>query len=102
MSQLQAVYAGAQAREITDPAGRDDAWRLLMQRHANLAGFNIPDAKEAAFMRAKCKYISVLDFTQGPGHREQLTIDESGRVVEGTHDKDEWTLSATKDVSKGG
>jgi len=53
-------------------------------------------------MRAKCKYISVLDFTRRPGHREQLTIDESGRVVEGTQDKDEWTLSAAKDVSKGG
>jgi nitroimidazol reductase NimA-like FMN-containing flavoprotein (pyridoxamine 5'-phosphate oxidase superfamily) len=94
MSQLQAVYAGARAREITDPAERDDAWHLLMQRHANLAGFQIPDAAEAAFMCASCKHISVLDFTQGPGHREQLTIDDSGAVVEGTRDKDEWTLSA--------
>ena len=101
MSQLQAVYAGGQAREITDPAERDDAWRLLMQRHSNLAGFHIPDAKEAAFMRAQCKYISVLDFTQGPGHREQLIIDESGRVVEGIKDKDEWTLSATAEASEG-
>lgn len=99
-NQLQAVYAGAQAREITDPTERDEAWRLLMERHANLAGFQIPDAGDAAFMRATCKYISVLDFTQGRGHREQLIIHESGAVIESRLDKDEWTLSAA-DNAKG-
>jgi hypothetical protein len=95
MSQLEAVYAGAHAVEITERPGRDEAWRLLMERHANLAGFQIPDAGDAAFMRATCRYVSVLDFTQGPGHREQLTIDERGRVSDGAMDKDGWALSAS-------
>jgi mannose-6-phosphate isomerase-like protein (cupin superfamily) len=93
LGELQAIYAGAHVSEISDPKGREDAWRLLMERHANLAGFQIPDAGEAAFMHARCKYVSMLDYTQGPGHREQLIIDEQGTVVDAGTEKDEWTLA---------
>lgn len=75
LSRLQAVYAGGHAQEIVDEDERQEAWRQLMQRHANLAGAQIPEASEGVFMRAKCKYVSVLDFTQGLGYREQLTVD---------------------------
>ena len=75
LSRLQAVYAGAHAQEIVDEDERQEAWRQLMQRHANLAGAQIPEASEGVFMRARCKYVSVLDFTQGLGYREQLTVD---------------------------
>jgi len=78
LNQLTAVYAGAHAQEITSQHERDDAWRLLMMRNSNLAGFNIPDARDAAFMRARCKYVSVLDYTQGLGHREQMVVDDQG------------------------
>ena len=46
------------------------------------AGFQFPDAGEAAFMQATCKYVSVLDFSQSLGHREQLTIDDQGVPIE--------------------
>ena len=39
LGELQAVYAGAQVSEVTDPKQRDYAWRLLVQRHPNLADF---------------------------------------------------------------
>lgn len=78
MNELQAVYAGAHAQIITDEAARQQAWRQLMERHSNLAGFQIPSATEAVFMRARCKYVSLLDYTQGIGHREQLVIEEEG------------------------
>ncbi len=94
MHGLQAVYAGAHAREITDQAERDEAWRLLMERASNLAGFNMPEAREAAFMKATCKYISVLDFSQGIGHMEEFTVDDSGTIVEGAPKTDGWALSA--------
>ena len=80
LSRLQAVYAGAHAQEIVDEDERQEAWRQLMQRHANLAGAQIPEASEGVFMRAKCKYVSVLDFTQGLGYREQLTVEDQGNV----------------------
>ena len=88
MSQLQAVYAGAHAHEITDEKEREEAWQLLMERHANLAGFVMPDSDEAVFLRATCKYVSMLDFTLGPGHHEEFTLDDSGTVIEGTRNHD--------------
>jgi hypothetical protein len=94
LSGLKAVYAGAQASEITDPKQREQAWRLLMQRHSNLAGFQLPDGGDAAFMRATCKYVSMLDFSQGIGHREQLTIDDQGVPVEVGQQQDEWGSTA--------
>lgn len=93
INELQAVYAGAHAKEITDEAERKEAWRQLMQRHANLAGFQMPEGSEAVFMRAKCQYISVLDYTQGIGHREQLVI-ENGVPVDTDSKKDAWGEAA--------
>lgn len=90
LSGLKAVYAGAHASEITDPAEREAAWRLLMERHSNLGGFKMPDAGEAAFMRATCKYVSLLDFSQGMGHREQLTVDDEGVPIEVDVHTDPW------------
>lgn len=95
LSDLKAVYAGAHASEITDPKQREQAWRLIMQRHSNLAGFQLPDADQAAFMQATCKYVSMLDFSQGLGHREQLTIDDEGVPIALDQQQDEWGSAAT-------
>jgi nitroimidazol reductase NimA-like FMN-containing flavoprotein (pyridoxamine 5'-phosphate oxidase superfamily) len=78
---LQAVYASAHAHEITGEAERQEAWRLLMQRHSNLAGSKIPGAEEAVFVHAMCEHVSVLDFTQGVGHREELVVGDKGQPV---------------------
>jgi len=94
LNQLQAVYAGAHAEEITTEAGREQAWRLLMERHANLSGSQLPDATEAVFMRARCRYVSMLDFTQGLGHREQFAVDENGALLDVSSEKDGWNLAA--------
>ena len=90
LSQLTAVYAGAHARELTSQRERDGAWRLLMMRNSSLAGFSIPAARDAVFMRARCKYVSVLDFTQGLGHREQLVVDEQGAPTAIDLTEDHW------------
>lgn len=95
LSDLKAVYAGGHAREITDPEERAEAWKQLMERHSNLAGFQIPDASEGVFMRMSCKYVSVLDFSQGIGHREQLILDDSGVPVDVAASKDEWGTPST-------
>ena len=77
----------------TEEIERQKAWRLLMERHSNLAGFQIPDASEAVFMRAACKYISVLDFSQGLGHREQLEINDQGAPEGIEVRKDSWGVA---------
>lgn len=40
----------------------------------------MPEALDGIFMKARCEHISVLDFAQGVGHREQLTMDGDGVV----------------------
>jgi hypothetical protein len=74
LSDIRAVYAGAHASEVIEPAERERAWSLLLERHPNLGDFGPPDLEETALMRAKCKYVSVLDYSKGIGHTEDLTV----------------------------
>lgn len=72
--EAEAVYAGAIAAEVTDPAQRDYGWRLLNDRHPNLAAFVPPSPSDAAIMLAECKYVSVVDYSEGLGHNEDLIL----------------------------
>ena len=74
LRQLKAVFAGAHASEVTEPAEQEIAWRILSDRHPNLAAFDRPDRSATALMRAECRYVSVLDYSKGFGHTEALTI----------------------------
>jgi nitroimidazol reductase NimA-like FMN-containing flavoprotein (pyridoxamine 5'-phosphate oxidase superfamily) len=76
LGEIKAVYAGAYAAEVTDPAERNRAWRLLIERHPNLGEFGLPGDDETALMKASCKYVSVLDYSKGIGHAEALTVGE--------------------------
>lgn len=78
LSDIKAVYAGAYASEVTDNAEREIAWKLLIERHPNLADFGDPNDSETAIMRAVCKYVSTIDYSQSIGHSEALTVGEDG------------------------
>ena len=95
LGELQAVYAGAIASEITDAAERETAWKLLTVRHPNLTGFENPDAAKTALIRAQCRHISVLDFTQGFGHAETLTIGGDGSASDNAAGTTEWGSSVS-------
>lgn len=76
LREAKAVFAGAQASEVTDPKQRDHAWRLLVKRHPNLADFLLPASSEAAMMRAVCRYVSIVDYSKGLGHSDGFTIED--------------------------
>ena len=76
LRQAKAVFAGATAEEVTDPAERKDAWNLLKERHPNLDAFELPDNENAAVMRASCRYISIVDYTKGVGHSEEFAAED--------------------------
>lgn len=97
LGELNAFYAAAQAHEITNAAQRDHAWRLLMGRHPNLADFEPPRISDTALMRLTCKYVSVLDFNQGIGHKEESSLGESLAAAPAALTKDEWGSSAAKE-----
>lgn len=92
---IKAVYAGALASEVTDPEQRDRAWKLLTERHPNLADFELPDPARAAMMRAMCKYVSILDFSEGLGHADELTVGAGIAMMEPAR-TDDWGLSGLK------
>lgn len=71
---IKAVYAACLAEEVTDLKERSRAWMLLAARHPNLTDLAPPGDDEVATMRADCKYVSLLDYSQGLGHTESLTI----------------------------
>ncbi|MEO8453685.1 MAG: pyridoxamine 5'-phosphate oxidase family protein [Sphingomicrobium sp.] len=71
---IKAVYAGCEAQEITDLAERSAAWNLLAKRHPNLTDLAPPQTAAVATMIARCRHVSVLDYTQGLGHTESLTV----------------------------
>lgn len=93
---LKAVYAGAQASEVTDPAQRRQAWELLTKRHPNLAGYELPDLSEAAMMRAACRFVSILDYTKGLGHTDGLTVGIGGVASMDPARTDDWGLATVK------
>lgn len=74
---IKAVYAGCNAREVTNTKERSHAWQLLAERHPNLTDLAPPQNDEVATMVAECRYVSTLDYSKGLGHSESLTIDAS-------------------------
>ena len=75
LREAKAVYAGAQACEVTDPKQRKHAWRLLVERHSNLADFLLPESSEAALMRDAGRFVSMVDYGKGLGHTDQRTVE---------------------------
>jgi hypothetical protein len=75
-----AVYSGAKAAEVTDELEREDAWRLLARRHPNLAAYELPDKAAAAVIRARCMFVSVVDYRKGLGHSDSFAVDGSAPV----------------------
>ena len=77
LGQIKAVYAGCMAREVEDLAEQSLAWMLLAERHPNLTDLAPPGNDEVATMVADCRYVSVLDYSKGLGHSEDIIVQAS-------------------------
>jgi nitroimidazol reductase NimA-like FMN-containing flavoprotein (pyridoxamine 5'-phosphate oxidase superfamily) len=95
LDQLTAVYAAAHASEVKDPKERGRAWNLLQQRHPNLVDFELPEPTDAAMIKATCQFISVLDYRKGPGHIDDVSIDDQGAARQRAR-TDQWGSTAAK------
>ena len=74
IQQIKAVYAGCNAFELTDLADRSRAWNLLAERHPNLTDLAPPQNADVATMVARCRHVSILDYTKGLGHTESISV----------------------------
>lgn len=75
---IEALSIAANASEVSDPKQRDRAVKLLLDRHPGLQRLATPDYTHAAVMRAYCSIITVLDYSQGFGHADLLTVGADG------------------------
>jgi len=75
LDELEAVYAGAEAAEVTDEAEKAQVWRMLSERHPNLKGLDIPSPSDAAVMCARCRYVSVLDWRGASSHQVAFEVE---------------------------
>jgi len=98
MREAKAIFAGAQASEVVDPKERQHAWQLLVQRHPNLADFDLPASAEAALMRADCKHVSVLDYSKGFGHTEAFSIGDDNGTHRHSPRKEQWGSSVASEI----
>jgi nitroimidazol reductase NimA-like FMN-containing flavoprotein (pyridoxamine 5'-phosphate oxidase superfamily) len=74
LQKIKAVYAGCEVSEVTDVAERSRAWELLAERHPNLTDLAPPQDSDVATMVARCRHVSVLDYSQGLGHTESVEV----------------------------
>ena len=74
---IRAVYAAANAVEVSDAGEWAHGWQLLRGRHPNLADYDMPDPTEAAMIRAECHHVSALDFTVGKSPNWPSTMERS-------------------------
>lgn len=98
MREAKAVYAGARASEVVEPKVREHAWRLLTDRHPNLADFDLPGSTEAALMRADCRHVSVLDYSKGFGHIEAFSTGDSSATPSHSPRREEWGSSVASEI----
>jgi nitroimidazol reductase NimA-like FMN-containing flavoprotein (pyridoxamine 5'-phosphate oxidase superfamily) len=96
LRELKAVFAGAHAVEVTDLREGEHAWRLLVERHPNLAHFELPEQAETALIRATCKFVSVLDYSKGFGHSEAMTFGDGPAATAHATRTDDWGSAAAR------
>ena len=86
-TQIMALSIAANSSDVRDPVQREHAVDLVLERHPTLAAMGRPDLKHSAVMRAYCSIVTILDYSQGFGHADLLTV--SGGISEMTPRRDD-------------
>lgn len=92
-SQIKALSIAANASEVRDPMQRERAIELVLQRNPALAKLPRPDLQHSAVMRAYCSIVTILDYSQGFGHADLLTVGPGGVAMTPARD-DDWGFLA--------
>ena len=91
-AQIRALSIAANASEVRDPAQRERAIDLILERHPALAQLPRPDPGHSAVMRAYCSIVTILDYSKGFGHADLLTVAPGGVEMTPARD-DDWGFS---------
>jgi nitroimidazol reductase NimA-like FMN-containing flavoprotein (pyridoxamine 5'-phosphate oxidase superfamily) len=91
--QIKGLSIAAIASEVTDPEQRERAYALLLERHPEFGTFAKPDLKAAAFMRAACRMVTLIDYSKGFGHADIITVAGANIVGMQPARADNWGLA---------
>jgi nitroimidazol reductase NimA-like FMN-containing flavoprotein (pyridoxamine 5'-phosphate oxidase superfamily) len=87
---IKALSIAARASEVRDPKQRQRAIRLLLDRHPGLKKLERPDPDHSAVMRANPEIITILDYSNGFGHADLLTVGPGGLTNMTAARDDDW------------
>lgn len=87
---IKALSIAARASEVRDPKQRERAIRLLLDRHPGLKKLERPDPDHSAVMRANPEIITILDYSNGFGHADLLTVGPGGLTNMTAARDDDW------------
>jgi general stress protein 26 len=73
-NRIQGLSMGATAEIVTDPAEIAHIGELMFAKYPQLQTMALPDPKDFAFLKITPKVVSVLDYTKGFGHTEQVAL----------------------------
>jgi hypothetical protein len=75
---ITGLSMAAEARRVYDSTEEVKAMNLLGMRYPEYAAFPMPKPEEILVFRLEPKVISVLDYSEGFGHSDLVTIEPGG------------------------
>ncbi len=87
---IKAVSIAALADEVSDEKQVQHAIDLLLKRHPGLKKLQRPRSEHSAVMRANPQIISIIDYSQGFGHTDLLTVGPGGLTDMTAARDDNW------------
>lgn len=96
---IKALSIAAHASEVRDPKQRREAIKLLLEKNPGLRRLEAPTEENAAVMRANPSIISILNYSKGFGHADELIVSPGGVLMAPARDDDWGFGEALKPVS---
>ena len=90
---IRALSLAGRASEVRDIKQRSHAIEMLLDRHPGLRRLELPMPDTSALMRVNPQHISILDYSKGFGHTDELTVSPGGVLMNAARD-DDWGFGA--------
>jgi nitroimidazol reductase NimA-like FMN-containing flavoprotein (pyridoxamine 5'-phosphate oxidase superfamily) len=97
--EIKALSIAANASDVRDPVQWEHAVDLILARHPVLAALGRPDPAHSAVIRAYCSIVTILDYSEGFGHADVLTVSEDIAAMAPRRDDDWGFLNAEQPVA---
>ena len=88
-STIRALSVSGRASEVRDREQRSHALNMLLERHPGLRRLEMPSSETSTIIRIMPEHVSILDYSKGFGHADELTVSPGGVLMNPARD-DDW------------